>query len=135
MIMKGNVLQQMRNHLEQVYPHEGCGVMLGRDGVVTMLHRGTNIRQDRREDRFLLDPSDIVDAEKLARSSGTEIVGFYHSHPDHPARPSSTDLDSAWEGYYYLISSIDSGKMGDVGVFRIAEEGTGFVQETFRIED
>ncbi len=135
MIVKNNALKQMKSHLEQTYPHEGCGVMLGKNDVVTMIHRGTNIRQDRQEDRFLLAPSDIMDAEKLAKQNSIEIVGFYHSHPDHPAKPSTTDLESAWEGYHYLITSINKGRMEDIGVFRLPEQGNNFVQETLKIED
>ncbi|MCL4558816.1 MAG: M67 family metallopeptidase [Deltaproteobacteria bacterium] len=135
MIVKDDALKHMRSHLEQAYPHEGCGVMLGSDGVITMVHRGTNIRQDRREDRFLLDPSDIVHAEKLARQKRVEIMGFYHSHPDHPARPSLTDREDAWEGRGRLGRRVDNGRMGDIGVFRLSEDGADFVQETFTIED
>ncbi len=135
MILKGAALKQMRVHLERTYPCEGCGIMLGKRDVVTMVHCGTNIRQDRQEDRFLLDPSDVMDAEKLARKNNIEIVGFYHSHPDHPARPSLTDLENAWEGYYYLITSVNKGRMEDIGVFRLSEQENEFEQETFKIED
>lgn len=135
MVLKGTALKQMRSHLEQAYPYEGCGIMLGKGDVVTMIHCGTNIRQDRQEDRFLLAPADVMDAEKLAKKNNIEIVGFYHSHPDHPAMPSLTDLENAWEGYYYLITSVNKGKMGDIGLFRLAEQESNFVQETFKIED
>lgn len=128
-------LQEMRAHLENVYPYEGCGIMLGTRDTVTMIHKGNNIREDRQEDRFLLNPSDIMQAEKIAKEKGIDILGFYHSHPDHPALPSSTDLESAWEGYYYLISSVEKGTMGETGVFRLSEQSKDFVRELFSIED
>jgi proteasome lid subunit RPN8/RPN11 len=135
MVMKGTALKQMRSHLEKSYPYEGCGVMLGKGDVVTTIHCGTNVRRDRQEDRFLLAPADVMDAEKLAKKNNIEILGFYHSHPDHPARPSLTDLENAWEGYYYLITSVNKGTMEDIGLFRLAEQGGNFVQEPFKIED
>ncbi len=135
MKLTASALQQMKEHLEQTYPYEGCGVMLGKDDRVTGIFRGTNVRTDRREDRFVLDPADILKAEKYARLQGVGVLGFYHSHPDHPARPSVTDLESAWEGYYYVIASIDSGRMGTVGLFRLSESADGFIEETISMED
>ena len=75
------MLNQMKQHLEQTYPYEGCGVMLGKDNTATEIYRGTNIRQERQEDRFVLDPADIVQAEKYAKQRGIDVLGFYHSHP------------------------------------------------------
>ncbi len=129
------MLNQMKQHLEQTYPYEGCGVMLGKDNTATEIYRGTNIRQERQEDRFVLDPADIVQAEKYAKKRGIDVLGFYHSHPDHPARPSATDLESAWESYYYIIVSIEKGKMGTIGLFRLSEQGNSFIEETITFED
>ncbi len=135
MRFKNTALKEMMVHVEQSYPYEGCGIMLGRNDLVTMIYKGNNIREDRQADRFLLDPSDIMQAEKIAKEKGIDIIGFYHSHPDHPARPSSTDLENAWEGYYYLITTVKKGKMGDTELFRLSEQGNTFVQEILNFED
>jgi proteasome lid subunit RPN8/RPN11 len=135
MKLRHAMVNKMKEHLEQTYPYEGCGVMLGKDNVVTDIYRGSNIRQERKEDRFVLDPSDIINAEKYAKQQGIEVLGFYHSHPDHPARPSTTDLESAWESYYYIIVSIDKGAMGKMGLFRLSEQADRFIEEVINIED
>ena len=128
-------LNEITAHIEQTYPYEGCGVMLGVDDKVMTIYKGTNIRQDRKEDRFLLDPSDINEAEKLARQKSMDVLGFYHSHPDHPAMPSSTDLEDAWEGYYYLIASVNHGEIGDVGLFKLSDAKKDFIKELIKIEE
>jgi proteasome lid subunit RPN8/RPN11 len=135
MKFKSSAFEQMRQHLENAYPYEGCGIMLGRDNTILNIVEGTNIKQERREDRFLLDPSDILKAEKYAKQNNVEILGFYHSHPDHPAKPSITDLENAWEGYYYIIVSIDKGKIGKLGLYRLSEKSNEFIEETINIED
>ncbi len=135
MKLRRAMVNQMKEHLERTYPYEGCGIILGKDDVATEIYRGTNIRQERKEDRFLLDPSDIVNAEKYAKQRSIDILGFYHSHPDHPARPSATDLESAWESYYYIIISVDKGKMSNMGLFKLSEQSNGFIEETINIED
>jgi proteasome lid subunit RPN8/RPN11 len=104
---------EQRRQLEMVvdasYPFEACGVMIGRTGRRTVsvedVFHARNLNVERARDRFLLDPEDHLAADRVARRRGLEIVGFWHSHPDHPARPSVTDLEAAWEGYSYLIVS------------------------------
>ncbi len=135
MKLRRAMVAKMQRHLEQTYPHEGCGVMLGTKDAITDIFQGTNIRQDRQEDRFVLDPLDIRHAEEYAKQQGIDVVGFYHSHPDHPARPSATDLESAWDSYYYVIVSIDRGAMNKIGMFRLSEQGDRFVDEEVTIED
>lgn len=135
MKLKSYILEQMKHHVEDTYPYEGCGVMLGKNNTVTNILKGTNIRQDRKEDRFLLNPADILIAEKYAKEKGIDILGFYHSHPDHPAKPSQTDLENAWEDYYYAIVSVENGKMSKIGLFRLSDRGNEFIEETISIED
>lgn len=105
------------------YPHETCGLLVGRqaDGVVEVvdLVQARNLNQQRAEDRYELDPGDFIAADQTAREQGLEIVGIWHSHPDHPAEPSATDLASAWEGWSYLIASISRDSMDDLRAWRL----------------
>ena len=108
------------------HPLEGCGILLGRfaaDGAeVVEVRKGTNLRADRARDRYVLDPRDILAAERDARAGGLEVVGFWHTHPDHPARPSQYDADHAWPDYVYVIMAIHSGRQVDVTAW-VLEEG------------
>jgi proteasome lid subunit RPN8/RPN11 len=132
--------EQMRAMGERAYPNEGCGIFLGTFGdqvEVVEVRQGTNLREagvetnlpeekDDREhsarDRYVLDPRDIMRAEKDARQRGLEVVGFWHTHPDHPARPSQYDADHAWSDYVYLIMAIDAGKQVDINAFVLRQE-------------
>ena len=101
----------IRSHGEETFPHECCGFILGhaKDGnkEVAELMRAYNDREDEaRHNRFLITPDAYMKGEKAARAKGLDIIGFYHSHPNAPARPSQYDLDHAWPFYSYIIVSI-----------------------------
>jgi proteasome lid subunit RPN8/RPN11 len=105
----------LRKHGEETYPHECCGVMLGRmeDDVRQVVEtvRCGNTRDDRPQDRYHIDPRELVRIQRQGRERGLDIVGFYHSHPDHPARWSQTDLAEAhWIGCSYVITSVEKGR-------------------------
>ena len=105
----------IRRHGEETYPHECCGVLLGQmDGdrrTVTSVARAGNTRTDSAHNRYNIDPRELVRIQREGRERGEDIVGFYHSHPDHPARWSSTDLAEAhWFGCSYVITSVENGK-------------------------
>ena len=105
----------LRRHGEETYPHECCGVLLGRmDGderVVTSTARAGNTRTDSAHNRYNIDPKDLIRIQREGRERGEDIIGFYHSHPDHPALWSSTDLAEAhWFGCSYVITSVEKGK-------------------------
>lgn len=106
---------EIRRHGEETYPHECCGVLLGRmDGnerVVTSTARCGNTRIDSPQNRYNIDPKELVRIQRQGRERGEDIVGFYHSHPDHPAQWSVTDLAEAhWIGCSYVITSVAKGK-------------------------
>lgn len=92
------------------YPNEACGVLIGRQHEAEAEVRGVmsarNLNTERASDRFELDPSDFLKADQAARAAGMELLGIWHSHPDHPAQPSETDREFAWEGWSYLILSV-----------------------------
>lgn len=112
------------------YPDEGCGVLLGRfagaRAEVSDATSGTNLNTDRSRDRYLLDPADIVRADRDGRARGLDIVGFWHSHPDHPAQPSQFDTDHAWADYVYVIVNTTARGSGDLNGFTLSAEGGPF---------
>jgi proteasome lid subunit RPN8/RPN11 len=127
----------LRRHGEQTYPHECCGVLLGQmdaDGgrIVADVVACGNTRDDRPQDRYNIDPRELVRIQRLARERDLEIVGFYHSHPDHPARWSQTDLAEAhWLGCSYVITSVMQGQAQDTNSFALV----GANEEDKRLED
>lgn len=109
------------------YPVEGCGVLLGvldgEGGSVVEAIPGRNLVTDRARDRYELDPLDIVAADRRARDRGLDVVGFWHTHPDHPARPSRFDAERAWPEYVYAICSTTVDGVADLRWWRLGEGG------------
>jgi proteasome lid subunit RPN8/RPN11 len=96
------------------YPHEACGVLLGRAGEpldVLEAHPCPNLNRERSRDRYLIDPREQLRIERDGRERGLDVVGYFHSHPDHPAEPSATDLELSWESLLYLIVSVRDGRL------------------------
>jgi len=106
----------LRRHGEETYPHECCGVLLGQmneDGTrsVTTVARAVNTRTDSAHNRYNIDPKELIRIQREGRERGEDIIGFYHSHPDHPAQWSQTDLaDAHWFSCSYMITSVEKGK-------------------------
>jgi proteasome lid subunit RPN8/RPN11 len=122
-------LERMREHARSSYPAECCGVLTGLRGGETAIrgvHPTENRRHTRRHDRYQVDPREILRLDRAAESRGEEIVGFYHSHPDHPAAPSATDAEHAWPGYVYLILSVQRGKPTRITAWSYDEERHAF---------
>ena len=108
-------LEALRRHGEETYPNECCGALLGQiEGetrVVAATVRCTNTNTERGHDRYHIDPRELVRTQREARERGLDIVGFYHSHPDHPAQWSKTDFAEAhWIGCSYVITSVEKGR-------------------------
>lgn len=130
-------LDSLRRHGEETYPHECCGVMLGRmegeERVVEAVWRAGNTRVDSPHNRYNIDPRELVRIQRESRERGLDIVGFYHSHPDHPARWSQTDLAEAhWIGCSYVITSVEEGRATVTNSFAL--EGTGEEDKRFTDE-
>lgn len=127
----------LRVHGEETYPHECCGVLLGRfedDGArtVTRIARTGNTRQDSPHNRYNIDPKELIRIQREGRERGEDIVGFYHSHPDHPALWSKTDLAEAhWFGCSYVITSVEKGKAAITNAFEL----TGSDEDDKRLTD
>ena len=129
----------LRQHGEETYPHECCGVLLGRfedDGSrsVTRAVRCGNTRDDSPRNRYNIDPKELIPIQREGRERGEDIVGFYHSHPDHEAQWSPTDLAHAhWIGCSYVITSVEKGKAVLTNSFELTgtdEDDKKFVDET-----
>ncbi len=132
----------LRRHGEETYPHECCGVLLGMvDGnerTVVDVVRAGNTRADRPQDRYNIDPKELVRIQRQARERELDIVGFYHSHPDHPARWSPTDFAEAhWIGCSYVITSVEKGTACQTNSFALlgeTEENKRFEDEAIEVE-
>jgi proteasome lid subunit RPN8/RPN11 len=120
-------------HGREAYPNECCGALIGRDGVVFETLALPNTTEEGPRRRFLVRPSDYRAAEARAREAGGELLGFYHSHPDHPAVPSQYDLDHAWPSFSYVIVSIVNGEPADLRSWRLREDRSRFDEETIDV--
>jgi proteasome lid subunit RPN8/RPN11 len=122
-------------HGAEGYPNEICGIMLGpqRDHTVTEVRRARNIIVDRARDRYEIDPLDHIRIQREADNAGLDIMGYYHSHPDHPAHASRFDTERAWSGYVYVIVSIEKGKPIDANAFVADQDGGPFRPEPLQV--
>ena len=118
--------EAIRAHGCETFPHECCGALVGAGDCVTAIVALPNTTEEGPRRRFLVRPSDYRDAERRARDLGGELLGFYHSHPDHPARPSQYDLDHAWPTFAYIIVSVMSGQPADMTVWYLKEDRSSF---------
>jgi proteasome lid subunit RPN8/RPN11 len=131
--IREELIRRIHAHGAQTYPHECCGALLGReeDGereVVDLLPLA-NRREDSPRNRFELMPEDVRLAEKTAREKRLELIGWYHSHPDAPARPSEYDRDHAWPWYSYLIVSVEARRPRDTTSWRLRDDRSAFDPE------
>jgi proteasome lid subunit RPN8/RPN11 len=116
----------LRQHGEETYPHECCGVLLGHfeadaSKTVSRTARCGNTREDSPHNRYHIDPKELIRIQREGRERGEDIVGFYHSHPDHPAQWSATDLAEAhWFGCSYVITSVGKRKAALTNSFELA---------------
>ncbi|HTV05573.1 MAG TPA: M67 family metallopeptidase [Acidobacteriaceae bacterium] len=132
-----HIYDAIRRHGEETYPYECCGVLLGRfaDGSneVEEAVRTGNIRTDSAHNRYQIAPEELVKIQRQGRERGLDIVGFYHSHPDHPAQWSKTDLAEAhWIGCSYVITAVISGVAQATNSFLLT--GTGEEDKAFEQE-
>ncbi|HXJ47055.1 MAG TPA: M67 family metallopeptidase [Candidatus Dormibacteraeota bacterium] len=130
------LVERIRAHGAETYPDECCGALLGRDlesREIVALFPVINRRDDSPRNRFSVSAQDVVDAEKSARAQGLDVVGWYHSHPDHPARPSQYDRDHAWPWYSYIIVSVAQGQPQDMTSWRLDDNREQFSSEGIQI--
>jgi proteasome lid subunit RPN8/RPN11 len=134
---------RIRQHGVETYPHECCGALLGRDAnsaeqpsrprEILDLFPLINRREDSPQNRFSVAPRDVTDADRAAQSRGLELIGWYHSHPDHPAKPSEYDREHAWPWYSYVIVSVHRGVPQDMTSWQLKDDRTGYAKEIIEI--
>jgi proteasome lid subunit RPN8/RPN11 len=127
------LLSQIRLTAEKTYPNECCGLLLGAESLVREIRPAENISIGSRQRRYVIHPRDLLDAENYVRGIGMEVLGVYHSHPDHPARPSVFDRGNAVQRYVYLIVNVTRGCAGDVTCWRLGDRDSGFEPESLVI--
>ena len=144
--ISAELADKIREHGVETYPYECCGALLGKDqetaagpdaaasGLrnsreVLSLYPLVNRRDDSPRNRFSVTAEDVREAEKAAKAQGLDVIGWYHSHPDHPARPSDYDRDHAWPWYTYIIVSVHTGVPQDMTSWRLKDDRTGFLEE------
>jgi len=137
--ISAELAEKIRAHGAETYPDECCGALLGRDagearpreilGLFAMVNR----REDSPENRFSVTPKDVLGAEKAAGARGLDVIGWYHSHPDHPARPSEYDREHAWPWYSYIIVSVQSGVPREMTSWRLQDDRERYIEETIEI--
>ena len=123
----------IRRHGRESYPHECCGALIGRDGVVEEALALPNTSEEGTRRRFRIRPTDYRMAERRAAARGGDLVGFYHSHPDHAARPSRYDLDHAWPIFAYVIVSVEDGEPAAMTSWRLREDRSAFDEEPLSV--
>lgn len=119
-------LDAIRQHGAETFPYECCGALVVVNGVVVEAFKMKNTTSGGAARRFRIGPEGYRLAEKRARESGGTIVGFYHSHPNEPARPSAYDLEHAWPNLTYVIISVRAGVPGDITVWHLRDDRSGF---------
>jgi len=139
------IAEKIREHGIETYPYECCGALLGtdHDGLANDPNRESrkvsrevlslfplvNRRDDSPRNRFAVTADDVREAEKAASAQGLEVIGWYHSHPDHPAKPSDFDRDHAWPWYSYIIISVHTGVPQDMTSWRLKDDRSGYLEE------
>jgi proteasome lid subunit RPN8/RPN11 len=130
-----DALDAVNAHVAEGYPYEICGILAGPDGgdLVTEAHRVRNTNVERARDRYLMDPRDQMRIQRDLDQRGMALLGYYHSHPDSPARASVTDAGASWAGPGYLIVSCRQGVPAEANLFVAEQDGGPMRQEPYTV--
>jgi proteasome lid subunit RPN8/RPN11 len=120
------VLDEIRQHASEAYPDECCGALIAGAGGMVEAFRLPNTTAAEARRRFLISPADYRLAEQHAEEKQGALAGFYHSHPDHPARPSAHDVEHAWPNLTYVIVAVAGGAPGEITSWRLRDDRSGF---------
>jgi len=134
LLISQEILARIHKNGEDAYPEEGAGFLLGVEGEVKEVLSLPNAREDSaRHNRYLITPEDYLKAEVTADSLGLSLIGVFHSHPDHPNRPSEFDRDWAQPFFSYIITSVNKGKAIESRSWRLLEDRSKFEEEEIKI--
>jgi proteasome lid subunit RPN8/RPN11 len=140
LIISREILDDIFEHSKKTYPEECCGILVGCDEgenrVVMESHRAQNVSKERRHDRYLIDEKKLIELLKTTRGLPVDVIGFYHSHPDYPSRPSPFDTETAaWPGYSYLIVSVAKEEVVSVQSWVMQDGSDSFIEEPVSIKE
>ena len=131
------IVDSFLSHGEKEYPHECCGFILGQfkddESFGIEYLPASNVKEENRERRFLIDPLAYQKAEDKADDQGMSIISIVHSHPDHPDKPSDFDRDHAWPGFSYIIISVQNGRIASYRSWQLNENREKFIEENIKI--
>jgi proteasome lid subunit RPN8/RPN11 len=132
--VSNDLIEQINAHVEEAYPEEGAGFLLGEDGQVVYVLSLPNAREDEaRHNRFLFTPEDYLKAELKADELGLNLIGVFHSHPDCPNVPSEYDREWAQPFFSYIITRVDNGKVVNHRSWRLVEDRSKYDEEEIKI--
>jgi len=136
-VITGDLIERIRRHGEKTYNEECCGALFGishdNNREIKDIHEFENEKTENRHNRFLITPVQYNYAEKSARENKMELLGFYHSHPDHPAVPSQFDLDHALPWFSYIIVSVNNARAENIFAWQLKDDRSGFEQQEIRV--
>jgi proteasome lid subunit RPN8/RPN11 len=131
-------LEAIREHGREAYPEECCGALLGTadngSARVARIARMDNARRDERKRRYTIEPLEYARVERQADSESLSVLGFYHSHPDHPAVPSEYDREHGFPFFHYVVLAVSTGVPGEAASYVLSEDRGAFEREEMRIE-
>jgi proteasome lid subunit RPN8/RPN11 len=137
--LDSGALDAIRAHGRETYPEECCGVLLGTatDGAarVSRLERMANMRSEERRRRYSIDPLEYARIERQADETGMQVLGFYHSHPDHPAVPSEYDREHGFPFFHYVLVAVRAGVPGEVASYILTDDRRAFDREELLVAD
>ena len=134
LVVPGRLIEQMNAHVENAYPEEGAGFLIGEQGEVREIMALSNSREDgARHNRFLFTPEDYLQAELKAEGLGLSLIGVFHSHPDCPNIPSEFDREWAQPFFSYIITRVDSGKAVNSRSWKLLEDRSKYEEEELEI--
>ena len=134
LVVPGRLIEQMNAHVENAYPEEGAGFLIGKEGEVREIMTLSNSREDgARHNRFLFTPEDYLQAEMRAEELGLSLIGVFHSHPDCPNIPSEYDREWAQPFFSYIITRVDSGKAVNSRSWKLLEDRSKYEEEEIEV--
>ena len=134
LVLGPGVAAAIRQHGRETYPNECCGALIGRGTEVHHAVGLPNTTEEGPRRRFLVRPGDYKQAETESRQRGGDLLGFYHSHPDAPARPSQYDLDHGWPTFWYVIVAVEQGQPAAMTVWQLEDDRSRFRERQLKAD-